>query len=81
MSSSSITDPRSLRNAVSGLSVPGMFVRPVKLLSFWAAIVLPFMHLSLLATGLDSPSMTAAFIGLVALNICALYVGHPYGQE
>lgn len=81
MSSSSITDPRSLRNAVSGFSVPRLLARPVKQLSFWAAIVLPFMHLSLLATGLDSRSMTAAFIGLVALNVCALYLGHPYGRD
>ncbi|MXR52846.1 hypothetical protein GRX03_14680 [Halovenus sp. WSH3] len=81
MSSSSITDPRSLRNAVSGLSVSRLLVRPVKQLSFWAAIVLPFMHLSLLATGLDSQSMTAAFVVLVALNVCTLYIGHPYGVE
>lgn len=81
MSSSSITDPKSLRDAVSGLSVPQLLVRPIKLLSFWAAIVLPFMHLSLLVRGLDSRSMTVAFVGLVVLNVCALYVGHPYGQE
>lgn len=81
MSSSSITDPRSLRNAVSGLSVPRLLARPLKQFSFWAAIVLPFMHLSLLATGLDSRSMTAAFVGLVALNVCALWIGHTYGRD
>ena len=81
MSSSSITDPRSLRETVSTLSVPRLLAQPVKQLSFWAAIVLPFMHLSLLATGLDSPSMTAAFVGLVALNVCTLYVGRTYGEE
>lgn len=81
MSSSSITDPRSLRSAVSEVSIPRLLARPVKQLSFWAAIVLPFMHLSLLATGLNSRSMTAAFVGLVALNVCTLWVGHPYGRE
>lgn len=81
MSSSSITDPRSLRETVSTLSVPRLLARPVKQLSFWAAIVLPFMHLSLLWTGLDSASMTAAFVGLVALNICTLYLGHTHGRD
>lgn len=81
MSSSPITDPRSLRKAVSRLSVPRLLAQPVKQLSFWAAIVLPFMHLSLLATGLDSQSMTAAFVGLVALNVCTLYTGRTYGQD
>jgi len=81
MSSSSITDPRSLRNAVSGLSVPSLLAQPLKQLSFWASILLPFMHLSLLATGLDSRSMTVAFIGLVALNVCTLWIGHTYGRE
>lgn len=80
MSSPSITDPRSLRNAVGGLSVSRL-AQPVKQLSFWAAIVLPFMHLSLLAAGLDSRSMTAAFIGLVALNVCTLWIGHTHGRE
>lgn len=81
MSSSSITDPQVLRNAVSGMSVSRLVVQQIKQVAFWAAIVLPFMHLSLLATGLDSQSMTAAFIGLVALNVCALLIGHPYGSE
>jgi hypothetical protein len=80
MSSSSITDPTSLRETVSTLSVPRLLAQPIKQLSFWAAIVLPFMHLSLLWAGLDSPSMTAAFVGLVALNVCTLYVGHTYGE-
>jgi hypothetical protein len=58
-----------------------LIARPIKLFAFWAAIVLPFMHLSLLATGLNSQSMTAAFVGLVALNVCTLWIGHPYGRE
>ena len=81
MSSSSITDPSSLRNAVSGLSVPDLLAQSLKQLSFWASILLPFMHLSLLAAGLDSRSMTVAFIGLIALNVCTLWIGHTYGRE
>lgn len=81
MPSPSITDPQSLREAVKGLSLPRLVARPVKVLAFWTAIVLPFLHLSLLATGLESQSMTLAFIGLVTLNVGALWLGHPYGQE
>jgi hypothetical protein len=81
MSSSSITDPGFIREALSSHSVPQLLAQPVKRVSFWAAIVLPFMHLSLLTVGLDSRSMLTAFITLVALNIVALYFGHQYGQE
>lgn len=81
MSSPSITDPQFLREAVRGRSVPRLVARPVKVLAFWAAIVLPFLHLSLLATGLESRSMTLAFIGLVTVNVGALWLGHPYGRE
>ncbi len=81
MSSSSITDPGFLRETLSRHSLPQSLAQPVKRVSFWAAIILPFMHLSLLIAGLDSPSMILAFAALVALNICALYVGHTYGHE
>jgi hypothetical protein len=81
MSSSSITDPGFLLGAVREQSVPRLLARPVKRLSFWAAIVLPFIHLPLVATGLDSPSLTVAFLVLVALNVVAIILGHTYGQE
>lgn len=81
MSSSSITDSRSLREALDGRSIPELVARPLKRLAFWAAIVLPFLHLSLLVTGLDSQSMTLAFVGLVVLNVGALWIGHPHGHE
>lgn len=81
MSSSSITDPGFIREALSSHSVPKLLAQPVKRVSFWAAIVLPFMHLSLLTVGLDSRSMLTAFVTLVVLNVVALYFGHQYGQE
>lgn len=77
MSSSSITDPGAFLGVVRERSVPALLVRPVKRLSFWAAIVLPFIHLPLLATGLDSQSMTVAFLALVALNVVAILLGQP----
>lgn len=81
MSSSSITDPGALRETIGSHTVPNSLVQPVKRFSFWAAIVLPFMHLSLLVVGLDSASMMVAFVSLVALNVFALMVGHTYGRE
>jgi len=46
--------------------------------AFWSAIVLPFLHLPLLATGLESASVTIAFVVLVALNVLAVVVGQSY---
>lgn len=81
MSSSSITDPGIFRERFSLGRVPASLVHSVKRLSFWSAIVLPFLHLSLLASGLDSPSMALAFVVLVALNVVALLIGHTYGRD
>lgn len=57
------------------------FKAPVKFVSFWAAIGLPFVHLSLLAQGLGSLDVILLFVGLLALNLVALYVGHDYNQH
>lgn len=81
MSGSSLTDTGALRGRVASPSLSRLVVRPVKRLAFWGAVVLPFMHLSLLATGLDSGSKTLAFIVLLMLNVVALYVGHPHGRD
>ncbi|ADB59007.1 hypothetical protein Htur_0106 [Haloterrigena turkmenica DSM 5511] len=53
---------------------------PTQFLSFWVAIALPFVHLPLLAQGLGDPQITVTFLLLLAVNVCALYVGHGYGQ-
>ncbi|WP_335343076.1 hypothetical protein [Halomontanus rarus] len=45
---------------------------------FWTAIVLPFLHVPLLATGLSGSAETLTFLGLLALNLLALYVGHSH---
>lgn len=51
---------------------------PVRVASFWTAIVLPFLHVPLLATGLSTPAETFTFLGLLCLNLLALYVGHAH---
>jgi len=81
MSSSSITDPGSILGAVRGQSVSRLLARPVKRIAFWLAIVLPFIHLPLVATGLDSRSLTLAFLALVALNVVAIFLGHTHRQD
>jgi len=50
-------------------------------LAFWSAVVLPFLHVPLLTTGLTTPGERHAFLALLALNVVALYLGHPHGRE
>jgi hypothetical protein len=53
----------------------------VTTIAFWTAIVLPFLHLPLLATGLETTSVLLAFTALVALNVVAVLVGQPHRRE
>jgi hypothetical protein len=59
----------------SGLST---VLWPVRAAAFWAAIVLPFLSVALVATGVatDSPTLGS----LLAANVAALLVGHGYGR-
>lgn len=52
---------------------------PVRKGSFWLAVVLPFVHLPLLASGLGSADGAGVFLVLLALNALALVVGHGHG--
>ncbi|MFB6151779.1 MAG: hypothetical protein ABEJ40_08245 [Haloarculaceae archaeon] len=50
--------------------------------AFWAAVVLPFLHVPLLLlTGLSSSGTATAFTVLLALNVLALLLGHPHYRE
>ncbi len=57
------------------------FLTPLRTASFWLAVALPFAHLSLLASGIESPAETQAFLVLLSLNLFALVAGHGYGAE
>ncbi len=81
MSSSSLTEMDALVRSASVPSVSRVLLRPIKQLAFWTAVVLPFMHISLLVAGLESQSMLLAFVGLLALNVVSLYVGHPHRRD
>lgn len=59
----------------------GTVLTPIRMLGFWTAVALPFLHVPLLATGLDGGQETATFVALLALNLVALYVGYPHRQR
>ena len=49
----------------------------VRRISFWSAILLPLVYLPLLAGGLSSQTALIV-VGLFALNLTALFVGHNH---
>lgn len=73
----------TLHESGRALQSVGSSVRgPITGAAFWTAVALPFLHLPLLLlTGLSSRSTTVAFVGLLALNVVALLVGHPHCRE
>ena len=56
-------------------------VSELRRVAFWAAVVLPFAVLAVLATGLESTTDWWLFGALVASNAVSLYVGHTYQSE
>ncbi|MCQ4333740.1 hypothetical protein KM295_09660 [Natronomonas sp. F2-12] len=69
--------PTNDRRAPTSASLPA----PIRAGAFWAAVLLPFCALGLLASGLSSPVEYAAFVSLVAVNVLALIAGHDHGAE
>lgn len=53
---------------------------PVRFVSFWAAVTLPFLYVPLLWSG-TSPERVVVFVGLLLLNVVALVVGHGYRRS
>jgi hypothetical protein len=80
MSSPSITDQLDVPADLSERSVVQIIAGPLKRLAFYAAIVLPFLHVPLLLTGLQTETVTIAFGALLLLNVVALLVGHYYDE-
>lgn len=54
--------------------------KPIRRIGFWIAIVLPVVYVPFLVTGLSTASETVWFLGLLTVNLVALYVGHAYHQ-
>jgi hypothetical protein len=53
-------------------------MRSVRTLAFWLAVTLPFLHVPLLVAGVDSPARFGTYLGLLAVNVLALAVGHNH---
>lgn len=73
---STSTNDRSVVPA--GVSVVTYLRRPLQAGAFWAAVLLPFLTLGLLASGVESTYEQLALVGLLAANVVALLVGHGY---
>lgn len=54
---------------------------PIRKTGFWVAIVLPVFYLPLLLVGLSSTIAVGLFVGLVAMHLFALYVGHAHRRR
>lgn len=80
--SSNEHQPLAERGVVPDLDRYGTGLKSgVSSVAFWTAIVLPFLHLPLLATGLDRAPYTTAFAALVVLNVVAVVLGQPHNRE
>lgn len=70
------------RPSVAVPKVGESVVAPITGFAFWAAVILPFLHLPLLlATGLSSEPYTNAFVALLCANVVALLVGHSHYRD
>lgn len=65
-------------NATSDLSVSDRLRGALRAVSFWVAIVLPFLHLPLLAVGPQTRAELVAFFVLLGINILAVTLGHQH---
>ena len=77
----------SLRNELSSLGTderPALretVFAPVHAVAFWIAVILPFLYVPLLASGLSSTATIEAFFALLVANAIALLIGHPHLRE
>lgn len=53
----------------------------IRAFGFWAAIVLPFLHIPLLLSGLTTRAEVIAFVTLVAANIVAIRLGMDHRRS
>ncbi len=81
MSNSSLNDHRAALPETSRYDLLAGLRRRVRGVAFWSAIALPFLHIPLLVTGLESSTTLMAFLALVALNVTAILVGQPHATD
>ena len=75
--------PRSTDAATSrqlnAQSLLALFQWPIRWLGFWAAIVLPFVLLALLVTGV-AQQVPTLLAGLLVANVTGLVLGREYNR-
>jgi len=59
----------------------GQLDASIELLAFWAGIMLPVVYLPVLAGGLGNLTEFGMSLGLIALHLLALIVGHEHQAE
>ncbi|QSW99126.1 hypothetical protein [Haloterrigena alkaliphila] len=59
-------------------AVAPTYATPIRVAGFWGAIVFPVCYVPVLATGLSTVLDVGLFLGLIAVNLLALYVGHTH---
>lgn len=52
----------------------------VTAIGFWLGALLPFVYLPVFVTGVDTITRLSLFLGLLAINVVALVVGHDYPE-
>lgn len=68
------------RDAIFG-RLRDSLIEGVEATFFWTAVVLPFLHVPLLLSGLSTTPETVAFAALLGLNLLALVVGHHHRRD
>lgn len=59
----------------------GSLTGAIEMVGFWTAVALPFLYVPLFVTGLDTMPQRVTLVGLIALNIIALIVGHRHKRD
>ena len=59
----------------------GLLTGTIEMIGFWTAVALPFLYVPLLVTGLRTMPQRVTLVGLIALNIIALIVGHRHKRN
>ncbi|MFC7057653.1 hypothetical protein [Halovenus salina] len=75
---SSRETPEQTRDQLLDDLTPESVLSPVRTVSFWMAVSMPFLYLPLLVGGLETPDEVVAFLALVILHVAALVVGHSH---
>lgn len=62
-------------------SAAGLASGALRVVAFWTAVLLPFVHVGLLLSGLDTETELAVFGVLLGSNLLALVVGHEHATR